>query len=162
MKKFSIVIMISLMIALFALGSYAAEKMTGTQVFKASDLIGANVKNVQGEDLGKISDLAISSQGQVVFAALSHGGMLGMGSKLIAVPITALKFEESGKIARLDISTEKLATAPNFSKDSWPDMTNTKWTDDTYRFYGVRPHWKESEPMGKERDMMEKKEKYNY
>lgn len=40
-----------------------------TYSYKGSDLIGKPVKNQQGEDLGRINELAIDSQrGEVVFA----------------------------------------------------------------------------------------------
>lgn len=159
MMKRNIVFALSLVVlTLFAAGTFAAEmtqgsSMTGNQVFKASDLIGADVKNMQGESLGKINDLAINPSGNIAFAVISRGGMLGVGNKYIPVPISALQIEQNGKVARLDISKEKLDSAPSFTSNNWPDMSNKKWTEDTYRYYGVSPTFE----SGTSHEMMHEK-----
>jgi sporulation protein YlmC with PRC-barrel domain len=150
-RKICVVLSIMAILVL-AVGSYAADmggmkssgmmsssSTTGNQIFKASDLIGADVKNMQGQDLGKINDLAVNSRGNVTFAVISHGGALGLGSKLVPVPMSALQIEQNGKIARVDISKDKFDSAPSFTSANWPDMSNQKWMQDTYRYYGVSP-----------------------
>lgn len=53
----------------------------------ASKLIGANVKNAQGESLGKIDELVIDPKdARIKAAVLSVGGVLGMGAKSVAIP----------------------------------------------------------------------------
>jgi sporulation protein YlmC with PRC-barrel domain len=53
----------------------------------ASKLIGASVKNAQGESLGKIDELVIDPQdARIKAAVLSVGGLLGIGAKSVAVP----------------------------------------------------------------------------
>jgi sporulation protein YlmC with PRC-barrel domain len=158
MKKISIII--SLMIlGIFISGSFVAAemgamKMTSSQAFKATDLIGADVRNMQGESLGSIKDLAINSRGNVVFAVISRG----LSGKLIPVPASVLKIEENGKIVRLDITAEKLESAPSFTSSTWPDMANRQWAEDTYKYYGVSPTWKEHEPgMEPAKEMMQEK-----
>lgn len=172
MKRTLFVTMIVLMGLFFAVGSYAADvgskAMTpGNEVFRASHLIGAEVKNLQGERLGKITDLTIDSRGNTLFAVISPAAMPMLSSKLIPVPINALQFENEGKTALLDITKEKLQSAPHFTKNEWPDMTNERWTEDTYRYYGVSPSWKGTEPGMHEKDMehggmMEKKDMPGY
>ncbi len=171
MKRNTLLVLSLVVLAIFAATVYAAD-MSGTssssamssassstaanQVFKASDLIGADVRNMQGENLGKISDLAINQKGNIAFAVISHGGALGIGAKYIPVPITALQIEQNGKLARLDISKEKLDSAPSFTANNWPDMSNKKWTEDTYRYYGVSPTF-EGGTSGMPQDMMHQK-----
>lgn len=180
MKKVLTVVLSLTMIVFFAVGAYAAEMggmkatdpmaATSTQAFKATNLIGADVKNLQGEELGKISDLAINPQGNVVFAVISRGGTLGIGAKMVPIPISALQIEPSGKVARLDITKQKLDSAPSFTSNNWQDMTNRQWTEDTYKYYGVSPYWKEgtmgmqpqSAPMHGESSGMEKPGKSGY
>ncbi len=56
-------------------------------IWKASDIVGMNVKNTQGEDLGSIKDLVVDpSRARVTYAILSHGGWAGIGDKLFAIP----------------------------------------------------------------------------
>lgn len=53
----------------------------------ASKLLGASVKNTQGESLGKIDELVIDPQDARIKAAIvSVGGLLGIGAKSVAVP----------------------------------------------------------------------------
>jgi len=113
--------------------------------FKGSDLIGAKVENRQGEDLGKIGDLAVDPKtGRVDFAVLSHGGVLGIGDKYVAIPLSALviKTDKNGKFDRLvlNMGKDKLAKAPNFDKDRWPDRREA---ERTYRYFGQTPYWSE-------------------
>lgn len=117
-----------------------SEKMMEDR--RASKWIGMTVRNQQGEDLGKIEDLVISSRGQVEFVVVEHGGTLGMGEKYTAVPFKA--FSKRDNHAVLNISKEKMAEAPSFDKGNWPDMSNRKWSQDVYRYYGQKPYWSES------------------
>lgn len=156
MKRIFFVLAISIMALTFAVsGAYAASEMMkgkSTEIMKGSRLIGAAIENIKGEKLGKISDLIYDSRdNRVTFAILSHGGVLGIGDKLIAVPITALTFRDEDN-AILDITKDKLATAPSFEKNKWPDMASRQWTEDTYKFFGVSPKW---EHKGMEREMKE-------
>jgi sporulation protein YlmC with PRC-barrel domain len=53
----------------------------------ASKIIGANVKNTQGENLGKIDELIIDPHdARIKTAVVSVGGVLGIGAKSVAVP----------------------------------------------------------------------------
>ncbi|MBI5097990.1 MAG: PRC-barrel domain-containing protein [Nitrospirae bacterium] len=146
MRKLSTIIAINMIALVLVLsGAFAAEMMMtekSATIHYATNLIGATVNNLQGETLGKIIDLTID-QNRITFAVLSHGGVLGVGEKLIPVPMSALSIKDE-KTVLLDISKDKLATAPNFERSKRPDFSNRQWTEDTYRFYGLQPFWKES------------------
>lgn len=163
MKKLATITTIAVItIALGFAGVFAAEiigkemSVTGTQVFSASSLLGADVKNSKGENLGRINDLAVEPDGSVLFALVSRG----FSGKLIPVPLSALTIKEKGKIVSLDITSEKLDTAPYFTGDKWPDMTNRKWSEDTHRFYGVQPYWQEKTMIQRESPEQIKKPLY--
>ena len=63
--------------------------------WRASGLVGATVYNDQGNSIGTISDLLLSSDGTTQNAVLSVGGFLGVGSKLVEVPFKNIKFAPS-------------------------------------------------------------------
>jgi sporulation protein YlmC with PRC-barrel domain len=63
--------------------------------WRGSELLGATVYNDQGDSIGTVNDLLLSSDGTFSNAVLSVGGFLGMGSKLIEVPFKNLKFVPS-------------------------------------------------------------------
>lgn len=62
-----------------------------TEQFRASDILGANVKNVAGDTVGEVKDLVILRDQEVLQAVLSVGGFLGMGDKLVVIPYDKLQ-----------------------------------------------------------------------
>ena len=69
-------------------GMYAnSASGPGPALMGANTLLGNDVYNRDGEDLGDIKEFMIDMvSGKVAYAVLSFGGMLGMGDKLFAVP----------------------------------------------------------------------------
>ncbi len=95
-----------------------AKKAAGGSVItyklKASDLIGKDVKNMNGEDVGSIDDLVIGVNDQVAYAVVSVGGFLGIGDKLVAVPYN--KFRMRGEdVLVLDATKESLKKEAAFT-----------------------------------------------
>ena len=112
------------------------------RVLSASTLAGDSVKNLAGEDLGSVDEIMIDiPSGQVAYAVVSFGGVLGLGNKLFAVPWNALTVDEDEKCFVLDVDKQTLETAPGFDKDNWPDMADTTWGANIYRHYGTNPYW---------------------
>jgi sporulation protein YlmC with PRC-barrel domain len=88
-----------------------------TKEVYASALIGASVKNPQGESLGKIDELVIDlQQAQVKTAVVSMGGLLGIGSKYVAVPWSEVKSSDDGKTVIIAKAKEELENAPEWKK----------------------------------------------
>jgi hypothetical protein len=110
-------------------------------------MIGDPVKNMQGEDLGKIEELMIDrDSGRVAYAVLSFGGVLGLGDKLFAIPWDALRLSTEEKAFFLDVDKEQLKNAPGFDKDNWPGTNGGNDTDgwlvEVYEYYGYEPYWR--------------------
>ncbi|HSF29068.1 MAG TPA: PRC-barrel domain-containing protein [Candidatus Tectomicrobia bacterium] len=111
-------------------------------VARATTIMGMDVENAQGEDLGEIEDLMIDMQdGRIAYAGLAYGGWLGLGENLAAVPWQALKFNSDEGDFTLNVDKEKLRAAPHFAKDKWPQTVDRKWLADVYAYYGARPYW---------------------
>jgi len=120
------------------------------RVLAASTLAGDSVKNSAGEDLGKLDEIMIDiPSGRIAYAVLSFGGFLRMGNKLFAVPWSVLRVDEDQKCFTLEIDKAALENAPGFDQDNWPDMADTTWGADIYRYYGRTPYW-ETKGMGRE------------
>jgi len=104
----------------------------------ATTLIGDPVVNRNGESLGKIEDLMFEPErSRVSYAVLSFGGFLGMGNKLFAVPLQAMRLSREEKRFVLDVDKERLKNAPGFDKDQWPDFADPAYNTKLYSYYGI-------------------------
>jgi sporulation protein YlmC with PRC-barrel domain len=113
-----------------------------SQVQKASKLMGASVKNLQDEKLGKVENLLLDlPSGRVVAVIISTGGFLGMGNELSGVPPTALRFAADRDTLQLDTSKEMLSNAPHFKANQWPDFAQSDYAAGVYRAYKVEPYF---------------------
>ena len=131
---------------LLATASFAATPKLSDDLHRASKLIGADVENSQGKNLGDIKDVVLDSWGNVRYAVLGFGCFLGMGEKYFAVPWEALQpapGEQPGYREKyvLDIDPERLKNAPGFDKNSWPNMADRSWGEQVHAYYGVTPYW---------------------
>jgi len=110
------------------------------RVLSAATLAGDTVRNSAGEDLGKVDEIMIDiPSGQIAYAVLSFGGVLGMGNKLFAVPWNALVVDEDQKCFILDIDKNRMENAPGFDKNNWPDMADTAWASQVSEYYRESP-----------------------
>ncbi len=115
--------------------------MTRTTL-SASSLIGNDVRNGVGDDLGDVKDIMIDVEtGTIAYAVLDMGGFLGIGNKLFAVPWRALSLDTDSHEFVLDVDKETLDNAPGFDKDNWPDFSDRVWGTTVYAHYRLRPHW---------------------
>jgi sporulation protein YlmC with PRC-barrel domain len=115
------------------------DSVITSRTFRAEKLQGMKVRNPEGEELGTIEDLVLDMQShQVRYAALSYGGFLGIGDKLFAVPIDALRLKYDGDKSYfiVDVDKETLKNAPGFAKDAWPDFANPTWMAGMEKHYG--------------------------
>lgn len=102
---------------------------------RASKLIGMDVKNRQGEDLGEIEDVVLDTHaGDVRYVVLSFGGFLDIGDKYFALPwqgmtIAHEKDDADNRFLVLDATKERLESMPGFDKDNWPAMADSYWQD---------------------------------
>jgi len=106
-------------------------------LFRASTLVGMEVRARDNEKVGKIQDLTIDSKnGRIVYAAISAGGFLGIGDKLVAVPWNSLQLhsdQENERYAVLNVQRQDFQNAPSFSENSWPTTQNQIWQVGTER-----------------------------
>ena len=113
----------------------------GPEIMGADTLIGNDVYNTKGEDLGDIKEIMLDMRsGRVGYAVLSFGGFLGMGEKLFAVPWNALVLDTKNKRFVLNVEKDRLKDAPGFDKDQWPNMADAVWVKNIHSYYGTKPY----------------------
>jgi sporulation protein YlmC with PRC-barrel domain len=119
------------------LGMYRNHDGPGPALMGADTLIGDDVYNHEDEELGDIKEIMLDMRtGQIAYAVLSFGGVLGMGDKLFAVPWERLTLDTVNKRFLLNVDKELLKNAPGFDKNNWPDMGSDAWNQQMEAFYG--------------------------
>jgi sporulation protein YlmC with PRC-barrel domain len=115
-----------------------ARKGPGPELMGADTLIGNDVYNREGDDIGDIKEIMLDMRsGDVAYAVLSFKPFLSMGEKLFAVPWQALKLDTEHKRFTLNIDKDALKAAPGFDKSHWPDMSDQIWQTQINKHYGV-------------------------
>jgi sporulation protein YlmC with PRC-barrel domain len=83
-------------------GSARASKLIGSKVYQGDAVV------------GQIEDVLVDlEQSSLVAVILSVGGFLGVGDKLVAVPVKQIKVGTEAKFTT-DLTREQIAAAPAF------------------------------------------------
>jgi sporulation protein YlmC with PRC-barrel domain len=125
-----------------------ATPRTSVITWRATELKGTNVATPTGEKLGDIKELAIDTNGRVSYVALSVGGFLGTGDRLVGVPWDSLTFSLGGdksttKLITLASTKKQLEAAPQFKggKDDRAEMCDPKWVGSVYEHFSCPAYW---------------------
>lgn len=112
-------------------------------ILKASEVIGMNIQNPQGENVGEINDIVLdANSGKTRYAAVTYGGFVGIGDKLFAVPWEAFqcrkdKEDPDEHVLVLNVTEKQLENAEGFDQENWPDFADRNFTDGIDKQYGV-------------------------
>lgn len=124
-----------------AIGEVDAHRISPNRIVRVSKIIGGEVKDVNGEDVGKVSNLVLNSKtGRVDFAVVeADGGLFGASSQH-AVPLKALQHrdatEDEKEYCRLSVTEDALQKAPKFDADKLRAQDRT-FIDQVYRHFGM-------------------------
>lgn len=114
------------------------DDATSGDSIRVSQLIGANIYDPRGEDIGDIDDIVIDASGKVRYAAVSYGGFLGIGDKLFAVPFRAFKTkrdDDGDFYLTLNVTKEQLEGAQGFDEDNWPNLADENFNARLNKIY---------------------------
>ena len=115
------------------------HKGPGPELMGAHTLTGNKVVNQADEHLGDIKEIMLDMRtGYVAYAVVGHGGLLGIGEKLFAIPWSALRLDTANKRFILEIEKSHFESAPGFDPDHWPDMADEIWVDAVHAHYGTK------------------------
>ena len=93
-----------------------------TSPWRISKVIGVAVYNAQNEEIGTIADLIMDPQARVTTAIVSIGGYLGVGERLVQIPLEVLRFPNN------PVTTG--SGAGSFEKKWFPDKAVLNATKD--------------------------------
>jgi PRC-barrel domain protein len=85
-------------------------------------ILGKDVKNPTGEDMGRVVDVLADAEGHVRVAIIDFGGFLGVGTRRIAVDWPLLHFNPAAdnKWLTLSVTRQKLQSTPEYKDPSSP------------------------------------------
>lgn len=115
----------------------AQKQLMVRRDMRLSQLIGKDVRNAQGEDLGDIKDVILDiNNGRVHYVILSFGGVLGLGDKLFAYPMRAFSPASNKDELILNVDRERLKNAPGFEANRYPDFSKPDYQQQVDRYFG--------------------------
>jgi sporulation protein YlmC with PRC-barrel domain len=102
---------------------------------RASELVGARVRNAAGDNLGEIEELVIPTRDQDdMLVIVSVGGVVDVGDKLVALPYDDLRVSADGDTFYFDRTEEQLKAAPAFTYEAQAEaQTRAPVARDTQR-----------------------------
>jgi hypothetical protein len=95
--------------------------------YRTSEVVGATVVNEANETVGMIDDLIVTPTERVPFAVPSVGGFLGMGTKYVVVPYSALRVGDKNMVLP-GATKESLKNLPEFKYSTTPRTIVGSWT----------------------------------
>ncbi|MBG6218752.1 sporulation protein YlmC with PRC-barrel domain [Arthrobacter sp. CAN_A6] len=103
-----------------------------------ADVRGRDVKDKNGEDLGKVDDLMIDDrEHKVRFLRVASGGFLGLGEKQSLIPVDAIT-AVTADVVTISQDRGHVAGAPVYDPDLVEDSA---YYEDVYGYYGYTPFW---------------------
>ncbi|MCB9948313.1 MAG: PRC-barrel domain-containing protein [Rhodospirillaceae bacterium] len=120
----------------------AAQPVAERQgLVRADDIIGADIRNANDEDLGDVETIVLDpEEGNVAYVLVSSGGFLGMGENLTPVRWADLRVTEDGDTYVLNVTADVFHDAPTVNNDDfnpeagedWRQQIDTWWDDVTH------------------------------
>jgi hypothetical protein len=118
-------------------GTVATDETS--ELIASNKVEGTRVYNRQGENLGTVHNFMVNKRsGQVEYAVMSFGGLLGMGESYHPLPWKALTYDTRQGGYVVDIEKNKLQTAPSYRAGEEPTYDRA-YGQRVYDYYGV-PH----------------------
>jgi PRC-barrel domain len=85
---------------------------------EVSTMLGKSVRSSADEDMGRIVDIIVSRDGQIHAAIIDFGGLLGIGTRKIAIDWRVLNFAPAGKPGAiiLELTRNQVRLAPEYRR----------------------------------------------
>jgi sporulation protein YlmC with PRC-barrel domain len=116
-KRFIFSFGLPLILSLILAGSINAQQNNSTQgnaaQYKVTNLLGQTIINEQGQEIGQVTEVLVSTGQKEVQIILSVGGFLGLGDKLISVPLSELTQKQGRLIC--DLCKEEIQEKPEIT-----------------------------------------------
>jgi sporulation protein YlmC with PRC-barrel domain len=95
-------------------GVMKIDPQTVATGYRVTKVVGSTVVNDANESVGTIDDLIVTPNEKVPFAVLSVGGFLGMGTKYVVIPYSALQVKDKEHMVLAGATKDSLKALPEF------------------------------------------------
>jgi sporulation protein YlmC with PRC-barrel domain len=141
MKKSFMALIVMLSLLFFVTGiAISADTYHQRPIFNSpqhlSEVIGSDVVNHQGQELGSVHDLVANEEGQLEYLILSKDDRTLRGTELIAIPIDAVspRMTRENQLT-IDVDRETIDRAPTFSAGAYPDYADRRWQEESRGYF---------------------------
>ncbi|HZR17553.1 MAG TPA: PRC-barrel domain-containing protein [Verrucomicrobiae bacterium] len=123
-------------------GSGPANQGSFHNVHKLNQLIGMSVEDVNNQTIGKISNVIVDlPKGRILYVVFEPASSLNLGNNLYAMPSDGFTLGSDQKHLVTGIDRQKLAAAPHFDKNNWPNVTDPSFASQVYQYYGKQAYF---------------------
>lgn len=103
---------------------------------------GTHVFDIDGRKLGTVHSLMIGKRsGQVAYALMEFGGVLGLGRHVYPIPWESLTYDVDLDGYRVEMTRDQLKDAPRMSLDETDRPIDRDRAEEVRSYYGTMPWW---------------------
>ena len=112
-----------------------------TSAISAKRILDKKIKDVSGNKIGDVEDLILDkTSNNIMFVAVSFGGLLGIGERYFPLPWSMLNYDASDDSYIIDISRDRLQTAPAYTVKELTEEDGEKYRVEALKFYSTARH----------------------
>lgn len=102
-----------------------AGQLQTLSLISAIDLIGKDIKNIEGEAAGSIDDAIIDrGSGRIAYLVVESGAILGFGGERVAIPYRDFTYDTVERTFSLPITAEDLKNDTNAHRSRWVQLNS--------------------------------------
>jgi sporulation protein YlmC with PRC-barrel domain len=111
-----------------------------SHVERAHKILGKEIKNGRGDDIGKISDLVVDLEsGRLLYAIVDVNGGVPGGNRVTIPPGKFSTDSANNLIVKVDKAN--LASAPHFDKNRAAELNSVNFVREVYQHFDQQPWW---------------------
>lgn len=126
----SALLVVLLCISVFALAAEQESKSIQPQSnllnMQINSLTGKTITNMQGEKLGQVNKIVRDTRNNSLQAVIPVGGFLGIGAKIITVPVNELALEQGNLVWKQNVSKDQLKQRTAYQEQEYRDVDSNQ------------------------------------